>query len=35
LRLLAQEGVKTRGNRALADRQSETKASLDALLWKL
>jgi methylated-DNA-protein-cysteine methyltransferase-like protein len=35
LRLLASEGVKTRGNRALADRTPGTRKSLDALLWKL
>ena len=35
LRLLASEGVKTRGNRALADRTPGTRKSLDALLWKI
>ncbi|HEU4778490.1 MAG TPA: MGMT family protein [Steroidobacteraceae bacterium] len=35
LRLLAAEGVKIRGNRALADRTPGTRKNLDALLWKL
>jgi methylated-DNA-protein-cysteine methyltransferase-like protein len=35
LRLLAAEGVKIRGNRALTDRLSGTRKSMDALLWKL
>jgi methylated-DNA-protein-cysteine methyltransferase-like protein len=35
LRLLASEGVKTRGNRALTPRAPGAKRSLDALLWKI
>ncbi|HYJ39953.1 MAG TPA: MGMT family protein [Steroidobacteraceae bacterium] len=35
LRLLAGEGVKTRGNRALAARKPAARKSLDALLWKI
>jgi methylated-DNA-protein-cysteine methyltransferase-like protein len=34
LRLLAAEGVKIRGNRALAAPAPRAKRSLDALLWK-
>jgi len=34
LRLLASEGVKTRGNRALAARTPAARKNLDALLWK-
>ena len=35
LRLLAREGVETRGNRAIVERGSAGARSLDALLWKL
>ncbi len=35
LRLLAREGVKIRGNRALAAPARGAKRSLDALLWKI
>jgi methylated-DNA-protein-cysteine methyltransferase-like protein len=35
LRLLAGEGVKTRGNRALATHSPGAKKSLDKLLWKI
>lgn len=35
LRLLAAEGVKIRGNRALAAPTTGAKRSLDALLWKI
>ena len=35
LRLLAAEGVKIRGNRALAAPAADDKRSLDALLWKI
>ena len=35
VRLLAAEGVKIRGKRAVADRQSGTRKDMDALLWKL
>jgi hypothetical protein len=35
LRLLAGEGVKTRGNRALVVRMPGARKSLDALLWKI
>ena len=35
LRLLAGEGVKIRGNRALAAPAAGGKRSLDALLWKI
>lgn len=35
LRLLASEGVKTRGNRALTARTPASRRSLDALLWKI
>jgi methylated-DNA-protein-cysteine methyltransferase-like protein len=35
LRLLAAEGVKIRGNRALTPRTPGARKSLDALLWKI
>jgi len=35
LRLLAREGIETRGNRAIVKRRSTGAGSLDALLWKL
>ncbi|HEU5136013.1 MAG TPA: MGMT family protein [Steroidobacteraceae bacterium] len=35
LRLLAREGVKIRGNRALAAPTAGGRRSLDALLWKI
>jgi methylated-DNA-protein-cysteine methyltransferase-like protein len=35
LRLLAAEGVKTRGNRVLAGRTPGGRKSLDAWLWKI
>jgi len=35
LRLLAREGVETRGNRAIVKRRAGGARSLDALLWKL
>jgi methylated-DNA-protein-cysteine methyltransferase-like protein len=35
LRLLAREGIETRGNRAVVKRRSADRRSLDALLWKL
>ena len=35
LRLLAGEGVKTRGNRALVARTPGARKNLDALLWKI
>ena len=35
LRLLAREGVETRGNRAIVKRSAAGARSLDALLWKL
>jgi len=35
LRLLAAEGVKIRGHRAVVERTAASTRSLDALLWKL
>jgi len=35
LRLLAREGIETRGNRAIVKRKATGARSLDALLWKL